>query len=63
MTNSQPLEIKPMVLQHVQMTQVNSLMRSETEHFYQPNRFGRTLEVAEGRDKLASTEPMQLELA
>ena len=45
------------------MTQVNSLMRSETEHFNQPNRFGRTLEVAEGRDKLASTEPMQLELA
>ena len=40
------------------MTQVNSLMRSETEHFYQPNRFGRTLEVAEGRDKLASTEPI-----
>jgi len=40
------------------MTQVNSLMRSETEHFNQPNRFGRILEVAEGRDKLADTEPI-----
>ena len=40
------------------MIQVNSLIRSETEQFNQPNRCGRTLEVAEGRDKLAGTEPM-----